>query len=327
MTDAAVTAPPLDAPPAPPPSGHSALWKSSDGPSFHDLLDTLNPFQHAPVIATLYRWISGDEPGNVARVAGDALYGGPIGAAVGLFNVLTRDPDEGDLGERALTWIFGPQHEKTPAPTAVAAAKPAVAPVAAKGKPIDLTKPPAEAPPAAAGPPSASHSIAAVAALYRASAPVPQGGAVASLTPRGIAGKPTRVALAAPRLAPVAPNAATPEPADPAARAFLKHTAMLQREIATARSAAASGPQLSPTPVPLHLTGAPQLQPGGRPVPSAATPAPAARAPANPPMPPVPVAPADISSRMLEALDKYMRLQQERHAGETAASRDPATVP
>lgn len=62
------------------------------------ILDIINPLQHIPVISTIYRNITGDEISPVARVAGDALYGGPIGAAVGLANVAVEHKTGRDIG-------------------------------------------------------------------------------------------------------------------------------------------------------------------------------------------------------------------------------------
>ena len=40
----------------------SHFW-AGNGFSFHDLLDTINPLQHLPVVSTIYRAITGDRPG------------------------------------------------------------------------------------------------------------------------------------------------------------------------------------------------------------------------------------------------------------------------
>ena len=64
-----------------PPGRHGAT-PSSFG--FRDLLDIVNPLQHLPIISSIYRWLTGDRPGEAAEIAGDALYGGPIGVAFGL---------------------------------------------------------------------------------------------------------------------------------------------------------------------------------------------------------------------------------------------------
>ncbi len=53
-----------------------------DGLTFGDVLDLINPLQHIPVIGALYRKITGDVIDPAIRIAGGALFGGPIGAAV-----------------------------------------------------------------------------------------------------------------------------------------------------------------------------------------------------------------------------------------------------
>src|SRR3974390_532892 len=44
--------------------------------SFKDLLDIVNPLQHVPIIGSIYRYLTGDEPSGGARVIGESLYGG-----------------------------------------------------------------------------------------------------------------------------------------------------------------------------------------------------------------------------------------------------------
>ena len=53
-----------------------------DGFSFGDLIDIINPLHHIPVLGTLYRKITSDEIDPAARVAGGALFGGPLGAGL-----------------------------------------------------------------------------------------------------------------------------------------------------------------------------------------------------------------------------------------------------
>jgi len=53
----------------------------SDGLTFSDIIDVINPLQHIPVIGTLYRKLTGDVIDPATRIAGGALFGGPIGAA------------------------------------------------------------------------------------------------------------------------------------------------------------------------------------------------------------------------------------------------------
>lgn len=73
-----------------------------DGFSFLDVLDIINPLQHIPVISTLYREATGDSLSAASRIAGGALFGGPIGAAASLVNVVVEEASGKDLGEHAM---------------------------------------------------------------------------------------------------------------------------------------------------------------------------------------------------------------------------------
>jgi hypothetical protein len=241
MSDAAIAA----IPPAQQPATHSTAWKDPKGFGFHDLLDIINPLQHLPIIGSIYRWATGDRPGEAAQIAGDAIYGGPIGIAFGLVSAATEDAQGHDLGERALAAMFGPD-QKT---TAVAAATPP----AAAAMPA--------APAAAASPPQAKPDHP----------PMPLFGGIA--------------------LPPPSAPAAAPAAQDGAARDFLAHNAMLERQIsAGSRGAPATSP------IPLVL-------PPGSLTPPRATAAASSGSLGGP---------IDISHKMLDALDKYMRLEQER---------------
>ena len=82
------------------------LWAKGSF-SFHDVLDAINPLQHLPIVSTVYREVTGDKIGNAARVAGDTLYGGVIGLAVGLVNAMSVSDTGKDLGERAVAMVEG----------------------------------------------------------------------------------------------------------------------------------------------------------------------------------------------------------------------------
>lgn len=79
------------------------------------LLDVINPLQHLPVISTLYRHLTGDEISPMARIAGDTLYGGPIGAAMGIANVMVEKSTGQDIGENMLAMVTG---DDAPTPNA-----------------------------------------------------------------------------------------------------------------------------------------------------------------------------------------------------------------
>ncbi len=126
---------------------------SDSGESFwKDVLDVVNPLQHLPVVGTVYRAVTGDKIGDVEKVAGDTLYGGPIGLVSSLANIAFEKITGKDPGEMVMGWL-GIGHDDTalassttPAKTAapvvpqkLAAAKTANALPPATQKPVALT--------------------------------------------------------------------------------------------------------------------------------------------------------------------------------------------
>ncbi|MDB5477673.1 MAG: hypothetical protein JWM96_168 [Alphaproteobacteria bacterium] len=85
-----------------PASAPKTAGKTDKGFSFWDLVDIVNPLQHIPVVNNIYRNITGDEIGMVARIAGGALFGGVAGAAFGAANALMVHEKGADLGQMAM---------------------------------------------------------------------------------------------------------------------------------------------------------------------------------------------------------------------------------
>jgi hypothetical protein len=77
------------------------------------VFDIINPLAHLPVISTLYERITGHEISPIARIAGDALYGGPIGAAVGVANVMAEQATGKDIGENVMAALSSPQKKES----------------------------------------------------------------------------------------------------------------------------------------------------------------------------------------------------------------------
>ena len=96
---------PMAAPSAGPARGLVTTLFGDDGFSFKDVLDLVNPLQHIPVVGNLYRKLTGDVIAPAIRLAGGALFGGPVGAAlsaVGLMvesnvNSTRNEPDAASL--------------------------------------------------------------------------------------------------------------------------------------------------------------------------------------------------------------------------------------
>lgn len=262
-------------------------WKG-DSFSFRDLIDIINPLQHLPVVSTLYRWVTGDAIGALPRIIGDGLYGGPIGLVTGLFNAAVKQESGKDVGEHMIALVGGGEP-----------AAPDTAPLTVAGKDADQsagTPQPADAAPSEG---------AATAAAVGDAVPGPAQPVTASAAPAPTSLS-TRVGLRAP---PGMPSPA--DAADPRA-AFLARTSTLHRQL-QADNGQLPGRALSNKVIPLQGIALPValLQasppPASRPAESTAAPT----APSNPPI--------DISRQMMEALDKYTRLQQERDA-----KRDPS---
>lgn len=78
------------------------------------LFDIINPLEHIPVISTIYERVTGHHINPIARVAGDTLYGGPIGAAVGVANVVAEQTTGKDIGENVMAMLSQPKHNTAP---------------------------------------------------------------------------------------------------------------------------------------------------------------------------------------------------------------------
>ncbi len=100
--------------------------------SFDDFLDAINPFQHIPVLSSVYRAISGESINPVSRIAGDALYGGIFGLASAAMSGVGALADEvvaaGNEGESASEFLVASLFGSDGASTQIAdaAASPAV---------------------------------------------------------------------------------------------------------------------------------------------------------------------------------------------------------
>lgn len=98
------------------------------GGGFATFLDVINPLQHIPVVSTLYRELTGDTISPAARIAGAALYGGPIGAGIAIVGAVAEQvsgesPDQmlasalGFGGDGGTTAVASVAPSATPAAT------------------------------------------------------------------------------------------------------------------------------------------------------------------------------------------------------------------
>jgi hypothetical protein len=130
-------------------SGEKTFWQ--------DVLDIVNPLQHLPIVGTVYRAITGDKMGDVEKVAGDTLYGGPIGLVSSLADIAFEKLTGKDFGDTVLGLFEGNQTTavagmtlKPLPPRAIASAPPAQLAAATPAKADAANKPATAAPQAPA---------------------------------------------------------------------------------------------------------------------------------------------------------------------------------
>ena len=142
----------------------------TSGLGFLDLLDVVNPLQHLPVVGTIYRALTGDTISDAARMAGGALYGGPLGVIGALANVVVEAESGKDIGDNAMAWLgTGPEAGAGDAGSALAAKQPATA-----------------AEPVNAAPVTIAAAMASPAAQAAQTAATPQGVGPQGVGPQGI---------------------------------------------------------------------------------------------------------------------------------------------
>ena len=77
--------------------------------SFGDLVDIVNPLQHIPGVANVYRAITGDTISAPARFMGSMLFMGPIGLAMTAADTLAMNADGERVSEQVIAAISGRQ--------------------------------------------------------------------------------------------------------------------------------------------------------------------------------------------------------------------------
>ena len=94
---------------------------TGDDKSFFDnMLDIVNPLEHLPVVSTIYHAITGDKMGDVEKVAGDTLYGGPIGLVSSLADLAFEKITGKDFGDTVMGWVGIDTGDDKSSPTVMA---------------------------------------------------------------------------------------------------------------------------------------------------------------------------------------------------------------
>jgi hypothetical protein len=86
------------------------LWENPQV-GFEDFVDIINPLQHIPIVATIYRNKTGDGIGLAARVVGGALWGRIGGFVSGVVNGVVHWFTGKDIGDHIYAALFGPSGE------------------------------------------------------------------------------------------------------------------------------------------------------------------------------------------------------------------------
>ncbi|MDA9975874.1 hypothetical protein N9F34_03500, partial [Alphaproteobacteria bacterium] len=86
---------------------HETDGWGTDGFSFGDVVDVLNPLQHIPVVSSIYRAVTGDEIAAAPRAVGGALFGGPVGLIIAISNQVFEAENELDIPGTVLTMLSG----------------------------------------------------------------------------------------------------------------------------------------------------------------------------------------------------------------------------
>lgn len=105
----------LTIPPAPAATKPASFW-DGEAPSFRDVLDVINPLQHLPGVSHLYRAATGDTASTGAKLAGGALFGGPLGLLSSIINAIVEQETGTDITGNLLSAL-----QDTPAAAAAAA--------------------------------------------------------------------------------------------------------------------------------------------------------------------------------------------------------------
>jgi hypothetical protein len=99
------------------------LWEKEQF-GFGDIVDIINPLQHIPIVATVYRHMTGDKIGLAPRVIGGAIWGRIGGFVSGLVNAVVDWFTGKDIGDHIYSALFGTPDDSEAKPTVVQSTKP-----------------------------------------------------------------------------------------------------------------------------------------------------------------------------------------------------------
>ena len=83
------------------------FWGGKDKTAFESMLDVVNPLQQLPIVSNIYRAVTGDTISTGARLAGGALFGGPLGLISALVNTIVENETGNDIGGNVISAVSG----------------------------------------------------------------------------------------------------------------------------------------------------------------------------------------------------------------------------
>lgn len=86
--------------------GSHASNANTDEFGFGDLFDIVNPLHHIPLVGTAYRELTGDQIKPIGKIIGGGIFGGGVGAASGLVNVVVESETGEDIAGNAVNLAF-----------------------------------------------------------------------------------------------------------------------------------------------------------------------------------------------------------------------------
>ncbi|MBX9726842.1 MAG: hypothetical protein K2X09_06215 [Rickettsiales bacterium] len=93
-----------------------------DGLTFGDVLDAINPLNHIPIVSDIYSNLVGHKASAGSRLAGGALFGGPIGLVASLATLMF---EEGTGGNSPVEAVYAALSGSDASSTQLAAHEPA----------------------------------------------------------------------------------------------------------------------------------------------------------------------------------------------------------
>ncbi len=72
---------------------------------FEDLIDIVNPLHHIPLVNIVYQNLSGDTIKPAGRIIGGAVFGGFVGAAAGIANVIVEEETGKDMAGNVVAMV------------------------------------------------------------------------------------------------------------------------------------------------------------------------------------------------------------------------------